>query len=244
MTDVRALTLKQIVTDNFRAAAVFEKYSLDFCCRGGKTIDEACGEKSLNAETVLADLGEAMAVADQSEVSFDALPLDELIDYIVLKHHTYVRNAIPVLAAHTAKVSSVHGANHPEAVAIAGRFAVVANELQHHMMKEERILFPYIKHLVDASNRQFMISAPPFGSAQNPIRMMEAEHESAGDEMYGIRALSASYTPPDDACTTFRTSYKELEDFEKDLHQHIHLENNILFPKSLALEAKVLSMNN
>jgi regulator of cell morphogenesis and NO signaling len=244
MTDLRTSTIKQIVTDDFRTAAVFEKYSLDFCCKGGKTIDEACAEKSVNSDAVLADLGTATTNDEGANDQFTTLALDELIDHIVGTHHAFVRNALPALFTHTQKVASVHGANHPEVVEIARRFAIVAETLQNHMVKEEGILFPYVRSLVDAAERQSQVRMPSFGSAQNPIRMMEAEHQAAGDEMYEIRALSSTYNPPEDACTTFKVTYKELDNFERDLHQHVHLENNILFPKAIALEAQLLSTRN
>ena len=241
MSNLFASTIKEIVTDNFRAAAVFEKYSLDFCCGGGKTIEQACKEKSVNPTRVLADLERASAQQTSHGETFSEMSLDKLIEHIVDTHHVYVRNAIPSLLAHTRKVASVHGERHPEVIEIADRFAAVAGELQKHMMKEEVILFPYIKAIARASMEKTTVERPPFQTAQNPIRMMEAEHRVAGDEMYEIRSLSTGYAPPADACTTFKVTYQELQQFELDLHTHVHLENNILFPKAVALEQTVLS---
>lgn len=242
MNDIQELTIKEIVTNDYRTAAVFEKYSLDFCCGGGKTIEQACKEKSVNAGIVFDDLKDTLASRLGDNNRFNAMELDELVDYIVTTHHAYVRTALPAILTHTHKVASVHGANHPEAITIAGRFATVAQELQKHMMKEEQILFPYIKNLVQTKKSGGQMLRPPFGSAQNPIRMMEDEHRSVGNEMYEIRSLSASYTPPADACTTYKVSYLELQQFELDLHNHVHLENNILFPKAIALEQQVVSL--
>ena len=242
MNDIQTLTIKEIVTRDYRTAAVFEKYSLDFCCGGGKTIEQACKEKAVNPGIVLDDLEDTLTLTPGNDDRFNSIPLDELIDYIVNIHHAYVRAALPSILTHTHKVASVHGVNHPEAITIAGKFAVVAEELQKHMIKEEQILFPYIKKLVQAKKSGGQILRPPFGSAQNPIRMMEDEHRSAGSEMYAIRALSSSYTPPPDACTTFKVSYLELQQFELDLHNHVHLENNILFPKAIALEREVVAL--
>ena len=237
MIDRTTSTIKDIVLDDFRTAAVFEKYSLDFCCRGGITIDQACKERGVRAESVNAEL-DALPPKDPSRnvqpIPDEAMSPDSLIDLIVRIHHSYVRSAIPVIYAHTQKVAKVHGANHPEVVEIARHFAAVAEEMTQHMQKEELMLFPYIKHILSASRTGTTISAPPFGSAQNPIRMMEAEHAAAGDAMYSIRSLSSGYTPPDDACTTYRVAYQELQEFELDLHRHVHLENNILFPRALA----------
>jgi regulator of cell morphogenesis and NO signaling len=169
--------------------------------------------------------------------------VDLLIDFIVNNHHSYVTKMIPVLYAHTQKVASVHGARHPEVIQIAAHFEAVAHEFQQHMQKEEHALFPFIKALARSKEAGQKATPPPFGSVQNPIRMMEAEHQTAGDEMRTIRELSSGYTPPEDACTTYRITYQELRDFEMDLHQHVHLENNILFPKAILLESELLSTN-
>lgn len=241
METFRTSTIKSIVTADFRAAAIFEKYSLDFCCKGGVTIEQACADKRLNPGPVYAELAQLAGGLSGNTPHYTQWPLDELVDYIVNVHHSFVREAIPVVLAHTRKVGAVHGGNHPEVVAIARHFETVAAELQHHMMKEEQMLFPYIKGLVAAKRGLAAWTPPPFGTAQHPIRMMEAEHEAAGEELYGIRALSNNYAPPEDACTTYRVSFAELKQFEEDLHQHVHLENNILFPKAIALERELLA---
>ena len=241
MSNITTSTIKEIVTHDFRTAAIFEKYSLDFCCGGAKTIAQACKEKAVDATLVLAELESASSHSASNESRFTGMELDELAGYIVTTHHAYVRTALPSLLAHTRKVATVHGERHPEVIEIADRFAVVADELQKHMMKEENILFPYVKSLAVANRMKAKVQRPPFQSAENPIRMMEAEHKFAGDEMYEIRSLSSGYAPPADACTTFKVSYQELQQFELDLHNHVHLENNILFPKAIALEQTVLA---
>ena len=239
MEDITNTTLKTIVTQDFRAAAVFEKYSLDFCCRGGKTIEEACREGGLDPAAVLRELKNLDHAGTGPDSRYAEWPLDFLADYIVNTHHTYVRGAIPVLDAHTRKIVSVHGANHPELVAIAEHFQGVASELTSHMMKEERILFPFIRALALADKKPGTFTMPPFGTIRNPIAMMEAEHQDAGDALSAIRSLSAGYEPPPDACTTYRVTFQELKQFERDLHQHVHLENNILFPKAIAIEDRL-----
>jgi regulator of cell morphogenesis and NO signaling len=239
MEEITNTTLKNIVTKDFRAAAVFEKYSLDFCCRGGKTIGEACRETGLDPAKVLDELRKLDGAGGGPDGRHAEWPVDFLADYIVNTHHAYVREAIPVLEAHTAKIVSVHGANHPELVGIAEHFRAVAREMTMHMMKEERMLFPFIKALALAGKDPAMFPAPPFGSVRNPIAMMEAEHQEAGDAMAAIRSLSREYTPPEDACTTYRVTFQELKRFEEDLHQHVHLENNILFPKAVAIEDRL-----
>ncbi len=242
--DIRTSTIKQIVTDDYRAASVFEKYSLDFCCKGGVTIDQACAEHNFDPMPVFEALEKLRQEPDSGGHTFAEWGPDELITYIVNVHHAYVREAIPVISAHTRKVASVHGANHPEVIQIARHFEEVAAELWSHMMKEEKMLFPYATALVQAKKNGVRIEPPPFGSVQNPIRMMEAEHQSAGDALYAVRALSGNYTPPEDACTTYRVSFSELQHFERDLHEHVHLENNILFPKVLELERELFAEVN
>lgn len=240
MTDAfKSETIKKIVTDDYRAASIFEKFSLDFCCKGGVTVEQACSEKNIDPAPIFAALEQLRRQPDSGSHTFADWGPEELVSYIVKVHHAYVREAVPVIVAHTRKVASVHGANHPEVVKIAQHFEEVAQELWNHMMKEERILFPYVTALVQAKKNGIRIEQPPFGTAQNPIRMMEAEHQSAGDTLYAVRALSSNYTPPEDACTTYRVSYSELQHFERDLHQHVHLENNILFPKVLELEREM-----
>ena len=241
METVQKVTIKSIVTSDFRAAAIFEKYSLDFCCKGGVTIDQACSEKNIDAASVYADLAQLASASLENTHHYSEWPVDELIDYIVNVHHKYVRESIPVISAHTQKVATVHGSNHPEVIEIAHRFESVAAELQSHMMKEEHMLFPYIKSLVRAKHEEGAFISSPFGTVQNPIRMMEAEHRAAGDELYEVRTLSKNYVPPEDACTTYRVSFQELQQFEKDLHQHVHLENNILFPKAIAYEQELMN---
>lgn len=242
-TELRTATLKELVTQNFQTAAVFEKYSLDFCCRGGKTIDEACREKNIDILTVLEDLSRLENMNPSAAGTFTAMEPDVLCNHIVETHHAYVTKMIPVLYAHTQKVAAVHGANHPEVIAIAKHFETVAIELQQHMKKEEQMLFPFIKALHAAVKKNEPVIHAPFGTVQNPIRMMEAEHQNAGDEMFEIRSLSNNYTPPTDGCTTYRITYQELQDFERDLHQHVHLENNILFPAAIRLEQAMNSKN-
>lgn len=229
-------TLKSIVTEDFRAAAVFEKYSLDFCCGGGITIDEACSKKNIDPRPVYEELGNLDANPKGDTPHFSAWPADELITYIVNVHHRYVREAIPPLLAHTQKVAAVHGERHPEVVAIAQHFETVAKDMMAHMMKEEHVLFPYIAQLVKVKRGGEVLGNPPFGTVQNPIRMMEAEHQAAGDELAEVRMLTNNYVPPEDACMTYRVSFKELQQFEEDLHRHVHLENNILFPKAMEIE--------
>jgi regulator of cell morphogenesis and NO signaling len=244
MSDLNTATLKEIVTSDYRAAALFEKYSLDFCCKGGKTVEQACADKNLNKEVIIADLRSILQKKEKSGDDYASLSLDELVQHILLTHHAYIHRVTPVLLAHTRKVATVHGERHPEVAEIADRFEESVQGLMSHMMREERVLFPYIQTLAESARQNVPLPYPPFGSIRNPIRMMESEHATAGDEFYTIRSLSSNYTPPEDACTTYRVSYLELQEFERDLHQHVHLENNILFPQAVALEEEVFSADH
>lgn len=243
MYNYEVQTIKEIVTQNFKTAAVFEKYSLDFCCKGGVTIADACKEKQINPATVIADLEQLTDAADSISQRFNEWNAEFLATYIVENHHSYVRQAIPALVAHTQKIASVHGGRHPELKQVAAIFTDVANDMISHMHKEEMILFPYVVALYRSSQDKAPVPRAPFGTAKNPIAMMEQEHESAGSMMYEIRELTNNYAIPDDACTTYRVALQELKEFERDLHQHVHLENNILFPKAVALEEMLISQH-
>lgn len=237
--DFNNLTLSQLVSKNYKTAAVFEKYKLDFCCRGNRSLSKACIESDVNQDKVIEDLSNLTSEVQTDSFAPDKWGLDFLIDYITNTHHQYIRNMIPVVSAHAEKVASVHGKNHSETKEIAKIFDVVYKDLKQHMMKEEEILFPYIKRLVRVKTNTGKFEAPYFGSVKNPIRMMEAEHQNAGDDLYAIREITNNYNPPEDACNTYRILYQELRDFEEDLHKHVHLENNILFPKSVQLEQEL-----
>jgi regulator of cell morphogenesis and NO signaling len=239
MINAENMTLAEIVTENIRSAIVFEEYGLDFCCKGKRPLSEACAEKEIDIQKVLDDLNN-LSGSNYGNQNHDDWQLNFMVDYIINNHHQYVRRMIPVISLHSDKVASVHGSNHPETLRIADLFLSVREELEMHMMKEERILFPYIKELHAAEENNIELTPPPFGSIQNPIRMMELEHTSAGDALYQIRKLSNNYAHPDDACNTFKALYSELKEFEEDLHRHIHLENNILFPKSIVMESNLL----
>jgi regulator of cell morphogenesis and NO signaling len=228
-------TLSDIVTENYQAARVFEKYGLDFCCGGKKQFGKACSEKGVNPEALVEEIQKPYSAAERT-LRFNEWELDFLIDYIVNNHHQYVREMIPVVSAHVEKVAAVHGENHPETVDVAKIFGIIYKDLKQHMMKEEQILFPYIKYMVKAKQNNIPAEAPYFGQVAKPIKMMEAEHQAAGDGFEAIRKLTNDYTLPEDACNTFKAAYKELKEFEEDLHKHVHLENNILFPKSIELE--------
>jgi len=238
--DYSMKTVGELVVKDYRFAGVFKKFGIDFCCGGKRLLHEVCTEKGVALDALLAELEKAATTATAHEQNYEQWETDFLADYIVNVLHRYVRENIPLLREYTAKVARVHGEAHPEVVEIARLFEEVASELDQHMMKEEHILFPYIKQLVAARRENQEVMPPPFGTVENPIRMMEHEHDHAGNLMKQIRQLSHNFIPPDDACNTFRVTYAKLQEFEEDLHQHIHLENNILFPQAIELEQRLL----
>ena len=234
-------TIGDIVTKDFRKAQVFKKFGIDFCCGGRKTLKEVCDKKGLD----FAQVEQELLLANQSEenpaLNFDQWDLSFLVDYIVNTHHNYVKNSLPFINELAQKVANVHGERHPEAIKIASIFDSTAKDFSLHLMKEENILFPYIKEMVTAKSEGKSINPAVFGSVDNPTQMMESEHEQAGEDMEAIRALTNDYQLPQDACTSYSILYKKLEEFENDLFNHVHLENNILFPKSIALEKELLA---
>jgi regulator of cell morphogenesis and NO signaling len=233
-------TLAEIVKTDFRSARIFENYNLDFCCNGNRALDEACREKKLDAKNILDEVSAVCTDSDTNKDSYE-WKTDELANHILNTHHIYVKKMLPIIFAHSQKVSEVHGKNHPEVIEIAKIFEMVHDELSSHLMKEEKMLFPVILHLAELEKSGSGMEVSPFGSIQNPIDVMEREHAEAGDGFYKIRELSSSYNPPEDACTTYKVLYQELNEFEQDLHTHIHLENNILFPQAVELEKKLMN---
>jgi regulator of cell morphogenesis and NO signaling len=230
--------LGEIVSRDFRAAAIFDRYGLDYCCGGARSLTEGCVRLGIDVRGVVSEL-EALDPDSRETPEGDAAAL---IDYIVSHHHAYVRQSLPVIRRHLDKVVAAHGARNAELGFLSAEFSKVADALLMHMMKEEQVLFPYIQTLVDAVDHQGPPPADMFGTVQNPIRMMEIEHQEAGEGMAAMRELSHNYQPPPEACSTYRLVFRELEAFERDLHRHVHLENNVLFPKAVELEEKARLM--
>lgn len=227
-------TLTDIVKSDFRAAAALSYYGLDFCCKGGRSLRDACTAKGVHPEEVLDRIVQEQRSNPHAD-NFDQWSLAQLVRHIEQQHHAYIRSTAPAISQHLNKVARVHGGRHVETVRIAHLFDKLHADLESHMEKEEHILFPYIYSLGDGIQQHNR----PFVSVAAPIRNMIAEHATAGDDMEEIRALSSQYTAPEDACTTYRIAYMELAAFEQDLHTHVHLENNILFPRALALEQEL-----
>ena len=232
-------TLGQIAAKDLRKAQIFKKYGLDFCCGGKKTVKEACAEKNLDVTKVEQELQHADQLPSSRPIPYGDWSLDFLADYIVNTHHSYVAKNLPDIKTYAEKVMRVHGSRHPELVRIHQLVEEIYTELTAHMAKEERVLFPYIKELVAAAKNTVPMSAAHFGTVQNPINMMEMEHEMVGKHLEEIRSLSNNYLLPADACASYSLLYRLLDEFEEDLHLHIHLENNILFPKALEMEKRL-----
>lgn len=223
------------VTADYRFAAVFEKYGIDFCCGGQKPVRQACAEKEVSPGQLHSEVAQVVAAPGSSE-RYDQWALDFLADYIVNQFHLYTKGMLPQLSDYIETVANVHGETHPETRTIAALWPAVRDELAQHMQKEELLLFPYIKRLVRDQAEGSVPTTPPFGSAQELITAMEAEHDATGDALHQMAALSHGYTPPPDACPTFRTLYTLLSEFDAATKKHIHLENNVLFPKTAELE--------
>jgi regulator of cell morphogenesis and NO signaling len=231
-----AKTVRELAIEYPQATRVFEKLGIDYCCGGGKSLEEACAAQKLAVAEVLATLESQTEAAATLASQWQTGLLADLIAHIVGKHHAYVKTEVPRLEQLLAKVCSVHGQNHPELNQIRETFAGLGQELSMHLMKEENILFPYIVEMEKAQSSLQPVRRPMFGTVQNPVQMMIMEHDSAGDALRSIRQLSSGFIVPDDACISFQTLYGALQEFEADLHQHIHLENNILFPRAIAME--------
>ena len=238
MRNIEEKTVAEIVTENIKTADVFKKNGIDFCCGGNISLAQACEEKKADINVVQAELDEIDNRQAPPKEDFGSYTLDMLIDHIVGVHHIYIKKNNPIIREFVNRVKLVHGINKPNVTEISDRFDVLSKELETHMQKEENILFPYIKELINAKKEGRAIQAS-FGAVQNPIKMMLAEHDSAGNELEEIQKLTEDYTPPKGACATHKVAYGHLKEYANDLMHHIHLENNILFPKAIALEKEL-----
>lgn len=238
MSLTTAKTVRELALEFPNATRVFERLGIDYCCGGNKSLEEACATANLSADEVLGslELVETAPRANQKERNWEVERLADVIAHINSTHHKYTREEIARLGPLLDKVCSVHGKNHPELRQVRASFRGLAQELTTHMMKEEMVLFPYIERVEEAVIQKEPLLPPPFGSVENPVVMMMHEHDSAGEALHTMREASTGYMPPGDACISYQTLYKTLADFEADLHLHIHLENNILFPRAIAME--------
>jgi regulator of cell morphogenesis and NO signaling len=222
------------------ATRVFEKAGIDYCCGGLRSLADACAKARVTVEDMMSSLESATTShLPDEQPNFPTLTPGELIDHIVHTHHVFTKTEIGRLRALLDKVCGVHGQNHPELKGLRSLFETLAAELEPHMMKEERVLFPYVVGMEEAIQQERPIGVPPFGTVANPVRMMMLEHDNAGELLREMRQLTSNYVVPADGCISYQTLYQALDAFEKDLHQHIHLENNILFPRAVEMERRL-----
>lgn len=232
------MTVRDLVLEKPAAARVFEGLGIDYCCGGSKPLVQACNDAHVQ-------LGEVLAALEKPESArqgrdWREAPLSELIQHIVNQHHAFAREESKRLMLLISKVVGVHGKNHPELLHVQSLFRDLSEELTTHMAKEEKLLFPYITEMEEAISHRGSLPPAMFGTAvQNSVRTMALEHDSSGQVLHKMRNWANGYIPPSDACVTYQTLYRALEDFERDLHEHIHLENNILFPRAVEAEAAV-----
>jgi regulator of cell morphogenesis and NO signaling len=238
MSVMTARTVREVAVENSAATRVFEKFGIDYCCGGNQLLEQACGKAGVPVDDVLDALEmEAEAARAASQIrDWQNEPLSELVAHVKNTHHKFTREEMVRLTALLQKVCSVHGKNHPELFELQSACAGLARELTTHMMKEEMVLFPYIVRMEEAVIQSEPVLPPPFGTVENPVAMMEHEHDAAGNALRAMREASNQFALPADACVSYRTLYGALQAFEADLHQHIHLENNILFPRAIAME--------
>lgn len=235
MIETENKTVKDLAVQIPGATRVFETLGIDYCCGGDVPLSEACGKAGLRLEEVVAALKNARRESAPAG-DWSQAPLSALAQQIVEKHHVFTKSETARLEALFAKVCAAHATRHPELTAMQATFGEMANELRTHMMKEENILFPYLAAMEQAVLANRPVPPAMFGSVENPVRTMMREHDSAGDSLRALREASHGYAAPEDACVSYRELYRSLAAFEADLHTHVHLENNVLFPRALEME--------
>ena len=228
-TSYSQISIGEIVAADFRAAEVFKRAGIDFCCGGKKSLDIACVEKTIDPSVLIKQLEELENIPVNQTQNFNNWSLDFLTDYIVNTHHKYVLKSLPELVFYTEKIAKVHGSHHPELIEVADLFGKINKELLQHLQKEEDVLFPAIKEVLKNNSTEAKTTIA------SEIKRMSSEHEFAGGAMDKINEITANYSIPEDGCNTYSVSFKFLKQFEDDLHVHVHLENNILYPKALLL---------
>jgi len=235
-----ATKVKQIAVADPRARQILEESGVDYCCGGDKSLHEACMHADVSAEEILSRLRKNSESAGPDDGNWISAPLADLTLHIRERHHRYVREAIPRVGALLTKVKAKHGKNHPEIAEIEKLFVDLGKEMIMHMQKEEQVLFPYIDALERSASGNGALEPSFFQTVRNPIHSMMKDHDSAGELARQIRKTSSEYTPPADGCASYQALYRDLHEFEADLHQHVHLENNILFPRAVEMESAVV----
>lgn len=237
MQNLTTKTVREIALELPVTTRVFEQYKIDYCCGGRKPFLEACRNVGAEPDAVLQEIDQVLKTETNNELDWlKTANIGELADYIVDKHHTFTKYELENLPALMEKVARVHGERHPELIELKSQLEELCNDLHPHLQKEDLILFPYIRNLDPNYPSQQNFSLPCFGSVQNPVRMMMMEHDLAGELLKKMRETSKDYTLPEGACLSYSALFNRLEALEKDLHQHIHLENNLLFPKAIEME--------
>jgi regulator of cell morphogenesis and NO signaling len=239
-------TVREVALQMPESTRLFEKLKIDYCCGGNQPLADACASAGVNVDNVmemLEDLTNSNSPNTENP-QFKNAPLPELIEHILNTHHVFTKTEMDRIEELTRKVINAHGANHPELIKLGDLFAQLCAELHPHMFKEEQVLFPYIVNMAQAADHNQAGPMAPFGTVNNPVRMMLREHDTAGQMLRDLRALTSDYAVPQDACISYQTLYQALENFERDLHQHIHLENNLLFPRAIELENDLHSTRN
>lgn len=237
--NIEEKTAGELVAGDYRIAAVLEHYQIDFCCHGKRKIKEIVSDKDLNLEELTAEIEKAteQGIADQND--FRTWPLDLLSEYIIRTHHKYAEKQIEVIKPYLEKISQVHGKHHPELFEIKDIFNKVAGEIVMHQRKEELMILPFIKRMVKAKEDNKPFQHNPAKTVEDPLNMLREEHDIQGDSFKNISRLTNHYQTPEDGCNTYKLTLNLIREFELDLHKHIHLENNILFPKALELEKEL-----
>lgn len=230
----------EIVANDFRTATVFKKYAIDFCCNGNRDIEEVTEAQGINSVSLLRDLTIAMNDSSTETSDFNQWPLDLLAEFIEKKHHKYCETKISEIKPYLEKIANVHGIRHPELKQIKELFDETGAKMSVHMKKEELLIFPFIKKMIKLKENGEKLPASRLGTDNSPIELMKEDHNEEGERFRKIRELSKDYFVPEDACSTYKVSLALLKEFEEDLHQHIHLENNILFPKAIELEKELI----
>ena len=228
-------TVGEFVAGDFRTAKVFEKYGIDFCCGGKVPISAICKEKGIDLATILREIETAKSEPLERSQNYAAWEPSFLADYICNAHHTYLKENTGQISAYAQKIAEVHGAHHPEVIEIARIFAKIATDMAAHLREEEEVLFPAIKRIDTARKAGSAPEARDLEALKSCLAKLNQEHDEIGDAVHTIRHLAKGYAIPDDVCNTYAVTYQKLKEFEDDLHKHVHLENNILFPKAAQL---------
>lgn len=236
-------TVGEIVAHDYRTSQVFKANDIDFCCDGPKTLEKASEEVKVNWEDVVTQINTVLKDENESSVDYNSWPIDLLAEYIQKRHHKYAEQKIGEIMPYLEKITAVHGEEHPELEEVLEIFKKTAGEITVHMKKEELMIFPYIKKMMKANKLSQAIKTRQ-GGLESPIETLLHEHDDEGKKFKRIAELTDNYTTPEDGCSTYRLTLAMLKEFEEDLHLHIHLENNILFPKSIELEKTILASNN